>query len=354
MNAITPRRNFIAADANDARAEGTLPLLIGLMGPSGSGKTYSALRIAKGIQSVVGGDIFVVDTEQRRSLHYTEDFSFKHINFGAPFGSLDYLDALRACKAQGAGVAIVDSCSHEHDGPGGLLEQHDAELTRMAGDDFRKRDAMMMLAWQKPKAARRKLIAALTTELQMPVIFCFRAKNTTKPMKVDGKMKPVDMGFTSIGADEWIFEMALSALLLPGSNGVPTWHSDKPGEELAIKLPKQFRSIADNGRPLDEKVGAMLAQWATVGARAATKAAPARFDAETGEVVDTARVKAETWATDTITKIADAEDSAFLIEVERGFQKALAKAKREHPDLASQVDAAFAARLAAFDEGDGE
>ena len=46
-----------------------VPLLIGLMGPSGVGKTYSALRLATGIQTVTGGDIFVIDTETNRAKH---------------------------------------------------------------------------------------------------------------------------------------------------------------------------------------------------------------------------------------------------------------------------------------------
>lgn len=254
---------FAAHDAAEARAEAPVPLLVGLTGPSGSGKTYSALRLATGIQKVVGGDIFVVDTEQRRALHYADRFSFKHVNFEPPFGSLDYLEALRYCKEQGAGVVVIDSCSHEHDGPGGLLEQHEAELDRMAGNDYKKRDRMAMLAWQKPKAGRRKLINAITTELAMPVIFCFRAKRTTKPVKnQQGKIEPTDQGFSSIGADEWLFEMALNAVLLPGSKGVPIWASDMPGERLAIKLPEQFAGLAMRDRPLDESVGSHLAKWA--------------------------------------------------------------------------------------------
>jgi hypothetical protein len=273
---------FAAYEAKEARDEAPVPLLVGLTGPSGSGKTFSALRIATGIQSVVGGDIFVVDTEQRRALHYADRFDFKHVNFEAPFGSLDYLEALRFCKSSGAGVVVIDSCSHEHDGPGGLLEQHEAELDRMAGNDFKKRDRMQMLAWQKPKAGRRKLINAITTELNMPVIFCFRAKKTTKPKP---GAQPIDMGFTSIGADEWLFEMALNALLLPGCRGVPTWQSDMPGEALAIKLPEQFAGLAGRNRALDENVGAHLAKWATgklgEGAkREKIEDAPRRFQAE--------------------------------------------------------------------------
>jgi ABC-type oligopeptide transport system ATPase subunit len=240
--------------------------MVGLTGPSSSGKTYTGLRIATGIQSIYGGDIFVVDTEQRRSLHYADKFKFKHVDFQAPYSSLDYLEALRYCKKQGAGVVMIDSCSHEHDGPGGMLEQHETELTRMAGNDFGKRDRMSMLAWAKPKTARRQLITAITTELAMPVIFCFRAKTGTKPAPRGAASRdPIEMGFTSIGADEWLFEMAVNMLFLPGADGVPTWESNKPGERLAIKCPTQFRWMRDLSGPITEDIGVRLAQWARGG-----------------------------------------------------------------------------------------
>jgi ABC-type sulfate/molybdate transport systems ATPase subunit len=63
----------------------SVPLLVGLMGASGSGKTYSALRIATGMQRVAGGEIFVIDTESKRSLHYADTFKFRHVPFDAPF-----------------------------------------------------------------------------------------------------------------------------------------------------------------------------------------------------------------------------------------------------------------------------
>lgn len=255
-------RSFETKDAAKARAEAPVPLLIGCTGPSGSGKTYTSLRLATGIQKIVGGDIAVIDTEQRRALHYADTFKFKHIDFQAPYSSIDYLEALRYAKKGGAGVVVVDSCSHEHDGPGGLLEQHEAELDRMAGTDYGKRDRMSILAWSKPKQKRRQLITAITTELQMPVIFCFRAKTGTKPAsKGAADRNPVEMGFTSIGADEWLFELGLNMLFLPGSDGKPTWESDRPGERLAIKIPRQFRWVREEGQ-ITEAVGVKLAEWA--------------------------------------------------------------------------------------------
>src|ERR1043165_8318630 len=85
------------------------PLLIGLVGPSGSGKTYSALRLATGIRRVVGGKIVGIDTEARRMLHYAGKFDFDHLEFKAPFGSLNYRDAIEAAISHGASTIIIDS-----------------------------------------------------------------------------------------------------------------------------------------------------------------------------------------------------------------------------------------------------
>src|SRR5580698_6102572 len=96
----------------------SVPLLIGIMGPSGGGKTYSALRLATGIQEIAGGDIGVIDTEAKRALHYADFFKFQHLEFGAPFGSLDYLAAIRHFVDKGVKTIVVDSMTHEHSGVG--------------------------------------------------------------------------------------------------------------------------------------------------------------------------------------------------------------------------------------------
>ncbi len=255
MNA--PARVF---DAKPAVRE-SVPLLVGLMGPSGGGKTFSALRLATGIQRVTGGDIYGIDTEARRMLHYADRFKFKHVQFDAPFGSLDYLAAIGQCVKAGAGVVIVDSLSHEHENVGGLLDYHDKELDRLAGDDYGKRDRMKMLAWQKPKAARSAMIRGI---LQMPAnfIFCFRAKEKLKI--IPGK-PPVQQGFMPIAGEELVFEMTVNALLLPHADGVPSWRSDQIGERMMMKLPEQFREIFAKEQPLSEEIGERLATWAKGG-----------------------------------------------------------------------------------------
>ncbi len=273
MNAPVSQRIFVDRDA----VREQVPLLIGLVGPSGSGKTYSALRIASGIQRVTGGPIFVIDTEARRALHYAGEgpgkFQFRHVEFGAPFGSLDYLAAIRHCADHKAGVIVVDSMSHEHEGPGGLIDAHEQELTRMAGNDYAKRERMQMLAWQKPKAARRALLNGIV-QLGVSCVMCFRAGEKTKPMKdpKDGKLKPVEMGFTPIAGPEFVYEMTMSLMLHPRSDGVPTLRSDLPGENIAIKVPGQFRELMNDRDPLSEDLGERLARWAGGGAVAAPRA----------------------------------------------------------------------------------
>lgn len=313
MNA--PTRTFTATPA--VRSE--VPLLIGIMSPSGGGKTYSALRLATGIQQVFGGDIYGVDTENNRMKHYADDFKFQHVPFAAPFGSLDYLECLRWCNKRGARITIVDSMSHEHIGEGGYLETAEAVVDRIAGNDYKKREAVKMLGWAKAGPLRQKMIEGIK-QLDGAFIFCFRAKEKTKPVrKPDGKTEVVDMGFMPIAGEEWVYEMALNCMLEPRSEGVPTWRSDHVGERLMMKLPKQFEHIFAERAPLSEEIGRRLAEWARGGAAPApaavasakpraTEPAPAREPAagpaassraapegEAADVVPTAAVYVERW-----------------------------------------------------------
>lgn len=240
------------------------PVYVGLFGPSGSGKTYSALRIASGIRAHAGGKIVVVDTENGRALDYADLFDFEHIDFQPPFGSLDYVDAFNAAVNLGATIIVADSMSHEHEGEGGMLSFHERELDRLAGNDWAKRERVKMLAWQEPKKARGAL-RAWVARSPVHLVCCYRAKETAKPVIVNGKTQVVPLGFDPIAGDEFVYEMTTACLLLPASGGVPTWQSDKIGERQMIKLPAQFRDLFTKRgeKPLDEEVGKALAAWAS-------------------------------------------------------------------------------------------
>jgi AAA domain len=260
------------------------PLLLGIVGPSGGGKTFSALRLASGIQQVVGGEIAVIDTEARRSLHYANKFKFLHLDF-APSHSPDrYLEAIKSAIAAGAKTVVVDSMSHEHEGAGGVLEWHETELDRMAGDDYRKREAMNFLAWAKPKAARRKLINGLL-QMHCNFVFCFRAKEKIKMVReIDYKKNkevtvPKDAGWQAIAGEEFVFEMTDRFLLPPGANGIPDL-SRQALDTGVPKMPADHTDIVGQGKQLDEAMGTALAQWAM----GATSPAPSKpkesFDVE--------------------------------------------------------------------------
>jgi hypothetical protein len=239
-------------------------VLVSLVGPSGTGKTFSALRLATGIQRTAGGEIDVIDTENGRALHYAERFKFNHLRFTAPFSPNDYLEAVRFCARRGSKTIIVDSMSHEHDGPGGVLEMHEQEMARMAGGDAAKAERVNILAWSRPKAARKRLINELL-QLNVNLILTFRAKEKLKIVR--GK-DPVELGWQPICGDEFMYEMTLQCLLKPGAAGVPSWKSDYEGERAVMKLPAQFEEFFE-GAPtqINEDLGSALAAWAGGGTK---------------------------------------------------------------------------------------
>lgn len=236
----------------------SVPLLVGLVGPSGGGKTFSALRLATGMQRVTGGEIFFIDTESRRALHYADDFNFRHIEMGSPFSSIDYLEAIQHCKRQKSGVLIVDSMSHEHEGPGGYLDTHETELQRMAGDNYKKRERMTFSAWIKPSQERRKLINEVL-RMGVSAIFCFRSK---EKIKIVSGQNPIQLGWQPIAGDEFVYEMTVNCLLYPAAKGVPAWNPAEVGERVMIKRPEKLAHVFKDGQPISEDTGEALAIWA--------------------------------------------------------------------------------------------
>lgn len=238
------------------------PLLIGLIGPSGTGKTYSALRLGTGIVKVRGGKLVGVDTEARRMLHYADKFRFSYCEFGAPFSSARYCEMLKAAAAEAAGgCVIVDSMSHEHEGPGGYLELHEAQLDRMAGDDWKKREKYTFTAWIEPAKQRRRLINTLL-QLNCAFVFCFRAK---EKLIIRRGQEPLPIGWQAIAGDEFTYEMTARCLLPPGCSGVPDWSTEAFSHGVPKRMADHHAILAD-GAQLCEAMGEQLAIWAAGGA----------------------------------------------------------------------------------------
>ena len=261
-------------EARPARREHT-PMILGIVASSGAGKTKSALRLADGIRRVTPGKIILVDTEAGRAKHHADAHDFLHIDMSPPFGPADHIAAWEEALRHGPVTIIQDSMSHEHEGSGGVLEMHEAELERMAGSDWKKRERCTMAAWIRPKAEHNRMRHFMLQQ-RVNWILCFRAKPKIKIVKGG---EPIDLGWQALGAPDLIYEMLLKALLFPGSDGRPTWRSDKLGEQELMKLPGWFRDIFTTSPQLSEDIGEQLARWAAGGDVVVTPGIAERFDA---------------------------------------------------------------------------
>ena len=232
-----------------------VPLLLGVIGQTGSGKTFSAMRIASGIVGK-GNRFALIDTESKRALHYADKFDFDHCELTPPFRPENYADAIRAADKAGYKAIVVDSMSHEWAGEGGILDWQEEELARMAGDDWKKREACKMAAWIKPKMAHKQMVQRLL-QVRSHLILCFRAEDKVKMEKDDrGKIQIVPAGIQPICSKEMPYELMASFLLT----------SDKPGYPQPLKLQEQHKPMFPLDNLLSEESGHLISEWAKGGA----------------------------------------------------------------------------------------
>lgn len=236
---------------------------LALCGPQNSGKTVSALRIAAGL----GGETAVIDSENGRAMKYAGQFRFKHLALEPPFCSENYQAAIDAAVKAGFQNVIVDSMSHEHEGPGGLLEQVEQYLDKKCGDDDKKRERMKFTAFIGPKQARNRLIQFGIQRVSANIILCFRAKNKVVMKKekwrndqtgASGEKTVVeDAGLQPIGGEEFWYEMDIVAMMREGARGRPSW--EEPASrinDMAGDLTRYLHGVEqfseDVGRRLKE------------------------------------------------------------------------------------------------------
>lgn len=243
-----------------------VPLIIGIFGAAGSGKTCSALELATGIAEVYGGHVHGIDTEERRMCNYAFDaatgkgYNFQHTPFKPPFGPDRYMRAFDHVLQQKPGCIIVDSASHEHEGPGGVLERQVEIAEELAKKWNTSVEKAGQAAWNEVKKPRKEFVQRMI-QLNTPTILCFRSREQTK--QIGSKM--VQCGFTAIGCTDYLYEALVSFFLEPKSMGYPTWDSAMPNERLMMKLPGQFETLLNPGNKparITRDIGRQLAEWA--------------------------------------------------------------------------------------------
>ncbi len=235
----------------------SIGLWINMIGGTGSGKTFSAMRLAAGI----AGDkpFAVIDTENRRALHYADRFKFDHAELRPPFRPSAYAEAVIAADEAGYPVIVIDSGSHVWAGEGGILDWHEEILEKRAGDDWKKRESLKMAAWIEPKMDHKRMVQKLL-QVKAHIILCLRAEEKVEMSRgQNGKME-IKAKHSLTGKDGWIpvcdknlpFEATCSFLLLASDPGIPQ----------PIKLQEQHKPIFPVGHLIDEEAGKRLAEWA--------------------------------------------------------------------------------------------
>lgn len=318
-----------------------LYLVIAMSGPSGGGKTLSALKVARGMAGGDDSKIFVLDTESGRAKYYAppsgqkpgpQTFGFMHADIRPPFRPQAFIDAVKAAEKAGAKVIVVDSMSHEWSGEGGVLDWAEDELSRMAGQDYAKREKVKMASWIKPKMAHKAMMQALL-QVRAHIIFCLRGEEKMKMTKVpDGRGgektvivqasdRPLLERWEPVCAKDFMFEVTTSMLLLPTAPGVP----------MPVKIQEQHRPAFPDGQPITEEAGRVLAEWAAGGM---TDGAPSPQPQPSAE--DRAMAWAEKFIADQQARV-DAGDTPGFAEANARHQGTIDRLTKVNPDAYNKV-----------------
>jgi hypothetical protein len=190
----------------------SLKPLIGLYGRSGGGKTLSALLVMRGLLGPKGR-IVCIDSENRRASIFSDVVpgGYFTLDLDPPFSPERYWSAIQAAEPQADGI-VIDSASHEWSGDGGVLDMQEAELARMAGDNWSKREACRMASFIKPKMAHKRLVEHML-RIRQPLIMCLRGEQKTHMGKDEkGKTQVTTDDFcTPIADPRLIFEFLIHA-----------------------------------------------------------------------------------------------------------------------------------------------
>lgn len=185
-----------------SRAKKFLRIL--LEGPSGSGKTWSALLIAYGMIKMLGGKIFIIDTEKGSSNSYTHVIPDEFFvgTLDAPYHPARLQSMLQEAVDAGATLIIVDSITHFWEGSGGCLEINET----LAKSKFR---GNTYAAWSETKKIWRRAIEGINA-LPCHVILTGRSKTETTQVSENGRSTVKRLGMKLLAGDQIEYEMDLA------------------------------------------------------------------------------------------------------------------------------------------------
>lgn len=220
---------------------------LGLSGPAGSGKTHSALLVARGLVDK-WEEVGLIDTESGRGDFYSHLGEYNIIRLSAPFSPERFIEAIDAMEKAGMKAIVLDSISHEWEGPGGCLEINDA----LANSKFR---GNTWSAWSETTPRHRRFIDRM---IASPAHIIATVRNKVDTVMDGSKVKKV--GTKDLTREGFDYEMTL-------------FFNIDHGSHMAIAT-KDNTHLFDKIDPflISQKTGEMIRAWSESGAAGETTA----------------------------------------------------------------------------------
>jgi len=212
---------------------------LGLSAVSGGGKTYSAILIAKGLCAGDLSKVAVIDTENNSADLYAHLGDYNVLPLQAPYSPERYIEAIRACEDAGMEVIVIDSITHEWDGPGGCLEIYE----KMGG---KYQD------WAKITPRHQAFIKAIVSSPAHVITTVRRKQDYEMTKDNNGRIKVEKAGLKEVTREGFEYELTVNIELDMHHNG--TASKDRTG--LFAGKPAFTPS---------EETGRMISEWANSG-----------------------------------------------------------------------------------------
>jgi hypothetical protein len=168
----------------------------------------------------------------------------------------------------GARVVVIDSASDEWEGVGGLHDMHVAEMARLAKkpyDSFAdwEMHKFNFPAWAVPKAEHKTHLMKNLRQVRAHVIFCFRAREVTKPVEIEDqngrkKMTVQNVGWQPICEQNMLYDLTISFMVTPDAKGIPLMQNG----EFYGKLNPPYSQFFQPGKQVSMQTGERLRAWA--------------------------------------------------------------------------------------------
>ncbi len=213
---------------------------LGLSAVSGAGKTYSSLFIGKGLANGDFKKVAIIDSENGSADLYAHLGEYNVYPIAAPFTPESYIAAIKDCENEGMEVIIIDSISHEWDGPGGILDIH----SDMTGNSFTN--------WKFVTPRHQAFITAILQSKCHTITTVRRKQEYEIGTNQNGKITPTKVGLKEVTREGFEYELTVNLELDTSHNATAA---------------KDRTSLFENKPPFvpTEETGAMILEWCKTG-----------------------------------------------------------------------------------------